>query len=152
MPGRGSRETERNNLRMRIKKNICFSRFPDRLILVYQSVGIDLRQPDSRSLQGSRPRHSPPEPDASWPKIMVTNLNGFITMMVAENTNPRKMKFFEALFKISIEIVLLYYIFYYNFLWLVFSIILSADLISDSGFWFVWFVTPYILAKEIKTS
>ena len=57
---------------------------------------------------------------------------------------------FGALFKISKKIVLFYYIFYHNSLWWIFLIILTADLISDDSFRFVWYVTLYTFAKEIK--
>ena len=57
---------------------------------------------------------------------------------------------FGALFKISKKIVLFYYIFYHNSLWWIFLIILTADLISDDSFRFIWYVTLYFFAKEIK--
>ena len=58
---------------------------------------------------------------------------------------------FGALFKISKKIVLFYYIFYHNSLWWIFLIILTADFISDNSFRFVWYVTLYTFAKEIKS-
>ena len=57
---------------------------------------------------------------------------------------------FGALFKISKRIVLFYYVFYHTSFCLIFLIILTADLISDDSFRFIWYVTLCTFAKEIK--
>ena len=82
---------------------------------------------------------SPPTSVVSWPWWCIDYIS-------------RKNEIcFGALFKISKKIVLFYYIFYHNSLWWIFLIILTADFISDDSFRFVWYVTLYTFAKEIKS-
>ena len=81
---------------------------------------------------------SPPTSVVSWPWWCIDYIS-------------RKNEIcFGALFKIFLKIVLFYYIFYHKSLWWNFLIILTADWISDDSLWFVWYVTLYTFAKEIK--
>ena len=81
---------------------------------------------------------SPPTSVVSWPWWCIAYIS-------------RKNEIcFGALFKISKKIVLYYNIFFHKSLWWIFLIILTAYLISDDIFRFVWYVTLYTFAKEIK--